>query len=489
MLPTRLRRWFDLAGPSTNIAVGFTNNIAEWQVRPSSELVGVSPLPFWIPRHLSSAHGRPVARDCGRIGVLGLDTQAQYAALASTNPREDRRPVSITTPELISTSRRLALNGGQPAFHAVPPEDQGIAVGAADEVAEVVRSGRTVYWGGGPKVKRFEAAFAARLGKRHSFFHNSGSAALVTAVFATNCGPNHPVVIGSSGFVAAVNAVYHNRARPYFIATDPRTLQATADGYEAPGERPAALLVTHFLGNVVDVPSIARVVGANYVVEDAGQAHGARLDGALVGSMSDIGSFAGSHKKLVTAGQGGCNVTDDAVLDARMRMVGHHGKSSRAVGEVPGFNFRGGEMEAVLGFHALQELDARVAARNATAAAITGVLVDAGITVAAPLSERAEPAWFDVAVVLPETWRAHRDWLVRALKAENVPVATYPSLIEMPWVKPWMIAEGWWSEREEALLSSERDLWGRVVVIGSQLSIDDGTRSAQVIADILTGIR
>lgn len=346
-----------------------------------------------------------------------------------------------------------------------------------------------MYWGGGPKVQRFEQAFADLLGKKHCFFHSSGSSALITALFATECGPRRPVVIGSSGFVAAINAVYHNRARPVFLATDPQTLQATDVGYEQVEDQPAALVLTHFLGNLVDVPRIASAVAADRVIEDAGQAHGARLDGVLAGSMSDIGSFAGSHKKLVTAGQGGSNVTDDAVLHARMRMVGHHGKASRSVGEVPGYNFRGGEMEAVLAFHAMQRLDERVAARQSTASAVETVLGEAGVTVARTLGPRAQPAWFDVALILPEEWRSHRDWLVRALKAENVPVATYPSLIEMPWVKPWMRAEGWWSDREEDLLTAERDLWGRVVVLGAQLTPQDGARCATVITDLLTGQR
>ena len=42
----------------------------------------------------------------------------------------------------------------------------------------------------------------------------------MTAVFAVGADENQSVVIGSSGFVAAINAVYHNRARPIFLMTD-----------------------------------------------------------------------------------------------------------------------------------------------------------------------------------------------------------------------------------------------------------------------------
>lgn len=183
--------------------------------------------------------------------------------------------------------------------------------------------------GGGPKAKEFEREFAAYVGKNHASFHSSGSSALITAVFATDASKHRPVVIGSSGFVVAINAVYRNQARPIFLRTDPETLQASSVGFEPIVEQPAALLVTHFLGNLVDTPNLAAAVGADLVIEDAGQAYGARLDGRPAGSFEDIGTFAASHKKLVTAGQGGANVTNSDQLITRMRTVGHHGKGSR----------------------------------------------------------------------------------------------------------------------------------------------------------------
>lgn len=390
----------------------------------------------------------------------------------------------------LSSLRSLAVNGGTAYLPAKPYEDPGVCVEAADEVAEVVRSGRTCYWGGGPKAKELERQFAAAIGRRHAFFHSSGSSALITAIFATGAGEGHSVVIGSSGFVAAINAVYHNRARPIFLRTDADTLLCTADGYERSTEQqPTALLVTHFLGNVVDVPDIAAKVGAAYTIEDAGQAHGASFGGRPAGGWSDIGSFAGSHKKLVTAGQGGLNVCDSELLLNRMRMVGHHGKAVRQVGEVPGYNFRGGEMESVLALHALRGLEERARTRNATAAAIQKILEAAGIQTVQPGrgSHEVNPAWFDVGFILPPEWEPYRDWLVRALNAENIPVSTYPSLIEMPWVKPWMLSMGWWGDREEDLLAHERSLWGRAIVIGTQMSPEDGARCAEGIAGLLTG--
>lgn len=53
----------------------------------------------------------------------------------------------------------LAINNGHDPIPC-PEEDTGICVEAADDVAAVVRSGKTNYWGGGPLAKQLEAEFA-----------------------------------------------------------------------------------------------------------------------------------------------------------------------------------------------------------------------------------------------------------------------------------------------------------------------------------------
>ncbi|MFD7901818.1 DegT/DnrJ/EryC1/StrS family aminotransferase [Kitasatospora sp. NPDC059722] len=394
----------------------------------------------------------------------------------------------MRTPDELRADRRLAVNGGTPCFDQLPYEDTGITPAAAETVADIVRSRRTVFWGGGPHSKRLEREFAAHTGRRKAFFHNSGTAALQTALFALGVGPGDAVALSDSGFVASLNVIHHLGARPVFLPTDPDTLLCVDDVARwVEGHDIHTSLITHFLGNVADVEAIHRTAGSRFLVEDGGQAHGATLRGRPVGSLGDIGSFAGSHKKLVTAGQGGLNVYDDEQIDWRMRTYAHHGKSGNFEGVFPGYNFRGGEIEAALGLAALHELDERVAARNRTAEVLTGVLAEAGIrTARLAAGLDATPSWFDVAVVLDEEWDGHRDWLVDALTAEGIPGWGYPALIAMPWVEPWMRGRGWWGEREQHLAEVEIALWNRVLVLGTQMSPEDAKRVASATADLLT---
>lgn len=392
-------------------------------------------------------------------------------------------------PNEVRRDRSLAINGGQSRFVTLPDEDTGIVAEAADEIAALVRTRRTVHWGGGPHTRRLEADFAALIGRKHAFFHNSGTAALQTALFSLGVEDGTPVAVSDSGFVASLNVIYHLRARPVFLPTAEDTLQCVDDvsPWTAGAEIHTAL-ITHFFGNVADVEAIWRSSRARFLVEDGGQAHGAKLRGRPVGSFGTVGSFAGSTKKLVTAGQGGLNVHDDDEVHWRMRTYAHHGKSGNFEGIFPGYNFRGGEMEAILAHAALTRLTERVAERNRTAEVMFKIFDEAGIKTARPAPRLdCSPAWFDIAIVLDDEWCGHRDWLVEALVAEGIPGWYYPALIGMPWVRPWMQSNGWWGDREMHLLETEKALWDRTLVLGAQMSPADAERIASATAEILKG--
>lgn len=397
-----------------------------------------------------------------------------------------RRGSPVRSPVAAQADRSLAIQGGIPRLRAVPHEDTGIDPSAADDVAAVVRTGRTCYWGGGPKAKEFERAFAALVGRRAGFFHNSGTAALQTALFALNVGSGDEVALGSSGFCAAANVVHHLQARPVFLPTNPDTLLVDENLAPWLGGDTKAALITHFFGNVVDVEEVQRALPPGVpLVEDAGQAHGALLRGRRVGSFGEIGSFAGSHKKLVAAGQGGINVYDSDDIDYRMRMYAHHGKDGSGEVRVAGYNLRGGEMEATLALASLRRLEQLAHERNAAASAMRAVCEEAGVRCAQPSGTDCLPVWFDLPVILDEDWREHRAWLLKALEAENVAPWTYPSLIQLEWVRAYLTERGWWGDREEAVLAHEAKLWDRVVVLPTQVSRADAVEQAEALVAVI----
>ncbi|QNP47209.1 DegT/DnrJ/EryC1/StrS family aminotransferase [Diaphorobacter aerolatus] len=94
-------------------------------------------------------------------------------------------------------------------------------------------------------------------------------------------------------------------------------------------EKTLAIVPTHLGGRVADVrvaQHFARMVGA-YVIEDAAQALGARVNGESVGMQGDIGLFSLAVGKGLTTFEGGVLVARDPQLRSRLRVT-----HSRTVG-------------------------------------------------------------------------------------------------------------------------------------------------------------
>ena len=382
--------------------------------------------------------------------------------------------------------KQLRYNNGAIPLE-LPNEDTGICPEAADEVIEVIKSGKISYWGGGPKAKKLEKEFSKLIGRQDAFFHSSGSSALITAVKSLELSPGAGVAITTSGFISSLNAIYHANLKPRFIPTDPQTLLGKVVNTNQFAVPPELALITHFFGNVVDVDDLMKKISPKYLIEDASQALGSKYKKRFVGSFGDISTFAGSNRKLFAAGQGGMNVYDDEKIGRRMRIISHHGKHNNIESITPGYNFRGGEIEAVLGLYSLNVLNEKAMMRNKSAAAFSKIMNEAGIQLAQKdTSIDCEVVWFDNVVILPENWkRTDRDLIVDILNYQGVPAWIYPSLIETPWLKKWMISQGWWTKYEEDLLVDEKQIWDRVFVVGTQMSPEDSSRCAQIISDIL----
>jgi dTDP-4-amino-4,6-dideoxygalactose transaminase/acetyltransferase-like isoleucine patch superfamily enzyme len=243
-----------------------------------------------------------------------------------------------------------------------------VSLGAEEEalVLEVLRSGRLAQ---GPKVEELEQRFAARHGVEHAVAVNNGTTALVAALQALEIGPGDEVVTSPLTFAATVNAVLETGATVRFadigddFCLDPDAAAALV------GPRTRAVLPVHLYGLPADMPrfeQLARGTGVA-LVEDAAQAHGARVGGRPVGS-SGLGCFSFYATKNVMCGEGGMVTTPDAGLADRLRLLRNQGMRARYQYEIPGHNYRLTDLQAAIALPQLARLDRINAARRANAA-------------------------------------------------------------------------------------------------------------------------
>jgi dTDP-4-amino-4,6-dideoxygalactose transaminase len=186
-----------------------------------------------------------------------------------------------------------------------------------DAAVEVLRSRRLFrYMDGAHHADDFERELAARMGVGHTLLTSSGTAALVCALGAVGVGPGDEVLIPSYGFVADPLAVLAIGAVPVVCDVDESLTMDPDDLGRRLTERTRAVVPVHMNGFVADLAPILAFAKQHglAVVEDACQAIGATYRGKPVGTHGDVGAFSFNQAKVITAGEGGAVLTDDAEL-------------------------------------------------------------------------------------------------------------------------------------------------------------------------------
>jgi dTDP-4-amino-4,6-dideoxygalactose transaminase len=254
-----------------------------------------------------------------------------------------------------------------------------------EALARVVTSARFI---NGPDVAAFEAEFAAYCGTRFAVGTGSGTAALHLALAALGIGPGDVVAVPAHTFIATAEPVTWLGATPRFVDVDERTGCMDPDALKSAIDGVAAVLPVHLYGRPADLARIGEIAdGAGVpVVEDAAQAHGARLpDGARVGSGGRLGCFSFfPGKNLGAFGDAGAVTTDDETLARTVRMLRDHGRTSKYEHQVTGYAHRLDTIHAAVLRAKLPTLDWANERRRVLATRYTGALTGVGDLVTPP---------------------------------------------------------------------------------------------------------
>jgi dTDP-4-amino-4,6-dideoxygalactose transaminase len=218
-----------------------------------------------------------------------------------------------------------------------------------DAFTRVLDSGRFIL---GPELEQFESEFAAYCGASHAVGVGNGLDAIHLVLKALGVGPGDEVIVPAHTFVATWLAVTHCGATPVAVEPDPNSCLATAAGIEAAlTPRTRAVVAVHLYGSIHGIDEIAALCRRRGIplVEDAAQAHGARLGDVRAGSFGVAGCFSFyPSKNLGALGDGGAVVTNDDRLADAIRSLRNYGSREKYVHEDDGINSRLDELQAAL---------------------------------------------------------------------------------------------------------------------------------------------
>ena len=174
----------------------------------------------------------------------------------------------------------------------------------------------------GPKVKKFEEAFAAYCGATHGLAVTSATAGLQLALIAAGVGPGDEVITTPISWISTANAAAAQGASVVFADVNPRTLNLDAACVaEKITDRTKAIIVVHLYGQCCDMDPIMELARQSgiLVIEDCAHAAGGEYKGRRAGTLGDIGVFSfHQQKNMVTLGEGGMITTSRKDLYERM---------------------------------------------------------------------------------------------------------------------------------------------------------------------------
>lgn len=174
------------------------------------------------------------------------------------------------------------------------------------------------FLGMGEDVKEFENALTNFFGRQAVCVVN-GTAALHLACQGVGLGAGDEVLVQSLTYIASFQSISAAGAIP--VACDVLADTLTIDLEDAQKRitpRTKAIMPVHYASGVGNLDEVYRFAKKNNlrVIEDAAHAFGSEYCGNKIGSIGDITCFSFDGIKNITAGEGGCIVSDDvAVMD------------------------------------------------------------------------------------------------------------------------------------------------------------------------------
>jgi UDP-4-amino-4,6-dideoxy-N-acetyl-beta-L-altrosamine transaminase len=272
------------------------------------------------------------------------------------------------------------------------------------DVAAVVEVMRSDWLTQGPAIERFERSVADYTGARHACAVANATAALHLACLALGLGPGKRLWTSPNTFLASANCGRYCGAEVDFVDVGPRSYNLSVERLEEKLSRaarenrlPHVLVTVDFAGQPCEADRIAALARRHGVriLEDASHAIGATWKGERIGNgrWADITVFSFHPVKIVTTGEGGVALTNDAELHRCLSTLRTHGMVRDAARleranegawyyeqQELGFNYRLTDLQAALGASQMRRIDAFLAARRRLAARYDRLLAGSGLT-------------------------------------------------------------------------------------------------------------
>lgn len=278
----------------------------------------------------------------------------------------------------------------------------------------------------GKYITAFEDAFAKFCGVKHAIATNNGTTALHLALVGLDLQPGDEVIIPTVTYIATANAVRYCGATPVLVDVDPVTMNIDPMQVEQKiTQKTRGIIPVHLYGHPANMEAVSEIAHRRglWVVEDAAEAHGAKVVGRKVGSLGDCATFSFFGNKIITTGEGGMITTNDDELAAKLRLYRGQGMDPKRRYWFPvvGYNYRMTNIQAAIGLAQLEKIEEALADRQRLAEWYNKALAPLEDKIILPTKHNwAEPVFWMYNIFLRDGDGVRRDSVMRALDSDGI---------------------------------------------------------------------
>lgn len=216
------------------------------------------------------------------------------------------------------------------------------------------------------KTREFEAMIAYYTGSKYCSVVSNGTISLTLALMACDIKAGDEVIVPDYTMVATPNSVELIGAKAVFVDIERDSLCMDFEGMiDKVNEKTKAIILVSVNGrypkNIERFVKFCKEKNI-WLIEDAAQSLGSRINGRHLGTFGDIGSFSFSAPKVITTGQGGALITDNEELYEKIKKIRDFGRERGGMDHylIKGWNFKFTDIQAVIGIEQMKKLQWRV---------------------------------------------------------------------------------------------------------------------------------
>ena len=231
----------------------------------------------------------------------------------------------------------------------------------------------------GKFVDQFEKKIAKYTGAKYAIATTNGTAALHTSLILAGVGQDDEVITQPLNFVACCNTISYSNAQPIFIDVDRDTMglspsklmfflenNTTVKNKQCINNRTnkiiKACVPMHSYGHPCRIDKIKEICDEYciFLIEDAAESVGSLYKNRHTGTFGQLGAMSFNGNKIITAGGGGCVITNDEVLAKKAKHLTTTAKIPHKWDfnhDMVGYNYRMPNLNAALLVAQLEKLD------------------------------------------------------------------------------------------------------------------------------------